>query len=108
MAIIINKSENTKPKLMRKSSANLGKIKLDVSLFDKFEIGGQSLKNDLSADNYKTNLFAETKKQANMPVNSVGIFSQLKEKINTLPVWGKVGLVFGAVVGAGLLLKGKR
>ena len=108
MPIIFNNGKNNKSKLKRISSADLGKVKLDVGLFDKFEIGGQSLKANLSDDNYKTNLFAETKKQANTPVNSVGLFSQLKEKINTLPVWGKVGLVFGAVVGAGLLLKGKR
>ena len=109
MPIYFLKNNSSKPKLKRLSSSNMGKIKLDNTLFEKFEIGGKSLKTDLNqAGDKSDNIFEETKKQANMPINTVSSFEGLKEKISNLPVWGKVALGLTVVIGAGLLLKGRK
>lgn len=85
----------------------LGGVVVGQSVFDKFEIGGKSLKAELNINSSNKNtIFAETKKQANMPVNEGGFFAGLKNKINMLPLWGKVGLGLGFVIGAGLIIKG--
>ena len=85
----------------------LGGVNIGQSVFDKFQIGGKSLKAELNINpSDKQTIFAETKKQANMPVNDTGFFANIKNKINMLPLWGKVGLGLGFVIGAGLIIKG--